>query len=339
METTPEPARTRKPILRRILLISLTLAALAITAAGAYVSTYRPAQRPAPRLTIERTAERVERGRYLVESVVACAQCHGDRDWSLHGGPARLESGLGGGVCLTSEQGFPGILCGSNLTPDAATGLGRWTDGEILRALREGVDRDGRALFPMMPYDVYRHLSDDDATAIVAYLRSLEPVANAQPETDVAFPVSFFIKTVPEPLAAPVTAVDPADTVARGELLARVAGCEFCHTPVDERMQALPGMAFAGGHEHRGPFGTRLAPNLTPHATGMGARTRDEFIGIFKAFAGDATIRVAPETNTPMPWGSFSGMTEDDLGAIYDYLRTVAPVDHSVPRGERPSAI
>ncbi len=331
MHPTTEPGpRPRKRIFRRILLITFTLAALTITTGGTYVGTYSPAQRPALELTIERTPERVERGRYLVENVTGCAHCHGDRDWTRYGGPAKSEKRLGGGRCFTG--GFPGTMCVPNLTPDEATGLGRWSDGEILRALREGVDRDGRALFPMMPYHVYRHLSDDDATAIVAYLRALEPVANPQPATDIAFPVSFFIKQIPEPLAAPVEAPDPADTVRQGELLAKVAGCEFCHTPIDERHQLLPGMAFAGGHRHRGPFGAVHAPNLTPHATGMGSRTRAEFIGIFKAFAGagEDPIAATPETNTPMPWADFAQMTEDDLGAIYDYLRTVAPVDNVV---------
>jgi hypothetical protein len=177
-------------------------------------------------------------------------------------------------------------------------------------------------------------LSDDDARAIVAYLRTLEPVSNPQPETELAFPLSFIVKTMPEPLTAPVETVDPADTTRYGELLAKVAGCEFCHTPVNERMEPLPGMAFAGGHEMEGPFGTVRSANLTPHATGMGARTREEFIGIFKAFAGadNARIEVAPEDNTPMPWPDFARMTEEDLGAIYDYLQTVAPVDHSVVR-------
>ncbi len=337
MRDTTEPARLpKRRTLRRILLISFTLAAVTITAGGIFVSTYSPAQLPAPELTIALTPERVERGRYLVENVTACALCHADRDWTLYGGPARPESGLGGGQCFTAEQGFPGTLCMPNLTPDETTGLGRWSDGEILRALREGVDRDGRALFPMMPYRVYRHLSDGDAASIVAYLRTLEPVVNPQSATDIAFPVSFFVKTVPEPLTAPVEAPNPADTVAHGELLARVAGCEFCHTPVDERMQPLPGKAFAGGHEHQRPFGTVLAPNLTPHATGMGSRTREEFIAVFKAFAGEdnAKIEAAPEGNTPMPWTDFARMTRDDLGAIYNYLQTVAPADNSVASGE-----
>ncbi len=330
MAQTTEPGPRRpKRLVRRILSIAFALAALAITTGATYVGTYRPAQRPALELTIERTAERIERGRYLVENVTGCAHCHGNRDWSLFSGPAKPENRLAGGRCFTPERGFPGNMCIPNLTPDEETGLGRWSDGEILRALREGVGRDGLALFPMMPYHAYRHLSDRDAAAIVAYLRSLEPVSNPRPETEIAFPVSFFIKQMPEPLTAPVDAPDPTDTVRHGELLARVAGCEFCHTPVDKRHQPLPGMAFAGGHEHRGPFGQLRASNLTPHATGMGARSRAEFIGIFRAFAGEA-IEVDPKDNTPMPWADFARMTEDDLGAIYDYLQTVAPVDNAV---------
>ncbi len=333
MEQTHQPIRhPKRRRLRKILWIAFALPVLAITVSATYVGTYRPAYRPAPELAIEATPERVERGRYLVENVISCMQCHSDRDWTRYGGPAKRDSRLGGGEGLTPQQGFPGTLRLPNLTPDNDTGLGRWSDGEILRALREGVDRNGQALFPMMPYHVYRHLSDRDATAIVAYLRTLAPIENPQPATDVAFPVSFFIKTLPEPLAMAVEAINPADTVRHGELLAKVAGCEFCHTPVNERMAPLPGMAFAGGHEHEGVFGKVRSTNLTPHATGLGGRSRDEFIGIFKAFAGDdeTAIPVEPKDNTPMPWANFAQMTEGDLGAIYDYLQTVTPVDHSV---------
>lgn len=329
MENSTEPSRPKKRRLRRFLMIGIALAVLTITTGATYVGTYRPAQRPAPELAIERTPDRVERGRYLVENVTGCAQCHSDRDWNVYGAPAKRETFLAGGECFTAEKGFPGTLCASNLTSDEATGLGGWSDGEILRALREGVDREGRALFPMMPYHVYRHLSDDDARAVVAYLRTLGPVSNPQPETELAFPLSFIVKTMPEPLAEPVGTVDPADTARHGELLAKVAGCEFCHTPVDERQQALPGMAFAGGHTFEGPFGEVRSANLTPHATGMGGRTRQEFIGMFKAWNGDG-VPVAPEDNTLMPWADYAQMTEEDLGAIYDYLQTVAPVDHAV---------
>jgi hypothetical protein len=76
------------------------------------------------------------------------------------------------------EMGLPGRITSKNLTSDAKTGLGSWTDGEILRAIREGVSKDGHALFPLMPYPNYRTMSDEDAYAIVAYLRTLKPVRN-----------------------------------------------------------------------------------------------------------------------------------------------------------------
>src|SRR5207244_3638806 len=125
--------------------------------------------------------------------------------------------------------------------PDGATGLGGWTDGEILRAIREGVDRDGKALFPMMPYDGYRYLSDADAEAIVAYMRTLSPVSHRVPPRRLPFPLPLILPSLPKPLTGPVSSPDPSSTVAYGEHLTMVAGCRFCHTPVDARTQPLPG--------------------------------------------------------------------------------------------------
>ena len=86
-----------------------------------------------------------------------------------------------GGIVWNEQIGFPGTLVASNITPDPDTGLGKWTDGEIIRAIREGVDRDGNALFPIMPYSHFRNMSEEDAQAIVAYLRSLPPLGPAAP--------------------------------------------------------------------------------------------------------------------------------------------------------------
>src|SRR5216110_697497 len=98
----------------------------------------------------------------------------------LFGGPV-VSAHNAGSACIGPEQGAPGKICFPNLTPDPETGLGAWTDGEILRAIREGVSRDGRALFPMMPYTEFRALSDEDTRAIVAYLRTMPAVKNAVP--------------------------------------------------------------------------------------------------------------------------------------------------------------
>ncbi len=199
--------------------------------------------------------------------------------------------------------------------------------------------RDGEALFPAMPYGSYRHLSDEDAKSIVAYLRTLPAARKERPPRHIDFPVSAFIKLLPKPLDGPVPEPNRADPVAYGRYLATIAGCEECHTPLDERHQPMPGMAFAGGRELEETWGTVRSSNITPDSeTGIGAMTKEAFIGRFKAFAHpeSARIKVAPEHNTVMPWQAFAKMTEEDLGALYAYLRTVPPVKNAVERRPPP---
>jgi mono/diheme cytochrome c family protein len=321
---------------KKVLWAALAVVVLAVAAVAVYVATYRPAQRPAPDLTVERTPKRLARGRYLVENVLACGDCHSQRDWSRYGGPVKGAFGAGGD-CLGPEYGAPGQICAPNITPDPATGIGAWTDGEILRAIREGVGRDGRALFPMMPYAEYRALSDEDAYAVVAYLRTVAPVTNRVSPTEIDFPVSFFVKAAPQPLAGPVAAPDRSDRLAYGRYLATVAGCAGCHTPVDERNQPIPGMELAGGQVFKGPWGTVASANLTPDPTGLGGKSEQSFLGMFRAFSDPAAaVPVPASANTIMPWLTHAGMTDDDLAAIWAYLRTVPPVARSVTR--RPSA-
>ncbi len=271
------------------------------------------------------------RGDYLTHHVLGCFDCHSQRDWSRYAGPIEGPEGAGG-PCMSEEFGVPGRVCFSNITPDRETGIGAWTDGEILRAIREGVDNKGRALFPMMPYaDAYHALSDEDADAVVAYLRTLPPVSNPVPPTEIDFPVSFFIKQVPKPLDGPVAAPDPADSVAYGHYLATVAGCVFCHTPVDGHQQPIPGMELAGGQDFRGPWGLVRSANLTPDPTGLGGRTREAFLGMFRAFQDPGAQAPTPAgQNTVMPWLVHAGTSDQDLGAIWDYLQTVPPIQNKV---------
>ncbi len=319
--------------MKRVLLIVLILLGVAAGGLGAYIVTFEPAQRPAAMETVELTPARIERGRYLVEGALDCFGCHTQRDWSRYGGPAQGPQGAGG-VCLGEESGLPGTVCASNITPDVETGLGGWTNGEVLRAIREGVDKDGHALVPFMPYPSFRSLSDEDGQAIVAYLRTLPPVRNAVPEPEIKFPVNLLLKRMPQPLDGPVPAVDRSDSVRYGEYLAVTAGCRDCHTPMNDKHEPLPGMTFAGGQEMTGPWGVVRSANLTPHGTGLGPVTRRAFIARFKAFADEETAAVpVPEgANTVMPWLSFAQMTEADLGAIYDYLQTIAPIPNTVDR-------
>ena len=205
--------------------------------------------------------------------------------------------------------------------------------------MREGIDKDGQPLFPMMPYSEYKAMSDEDARAMVAYLRSLPPVKNAVPERVVKFPLSFAMKLAPKPLAGPVPAPDPKDRVAYGKYLAKVSGCQSCHTPVDKQHQPLPGQEFSGGQEFPGPWGALRSSNLTPHATGLGERGEQAFIGMFKAFNLPETDlpRVTPEQNTVMPWLTRAKLTEADLGAIHAFLRTLPPIARQVDKRPRPN--
>jgi cytochrome c553 len=223
---------------------------------------------------------------------------------------------------------FPGTICFPNITADRASGVGAWTDGELLRAVREGVDRDGHALFPIMPYFIFRNLSEEDARSLVVWIRSLPAVSRQHPAKQVNFPVNLFIRFVPQPMTAKVPEPDPANSVAYGKYLATIGRCGFCHSPREgQSTESIPGRLFAGGNEFRGPFGIRLSTNLTPHPSGLGSTSREEFIALFRLHATPGSV--LPEKNTIMAWSAYSGMTDADLGALYDYLRTVPPVASS----------
>lgn len=154
----------------------------------------------APGIKVAMTPERIARGEYIYVSVADCGGCHSQRDFSRVGGP-EAPARRGRGVVLSDfMKGLPGRVVPPNLTPDRETGLGTWTDGEKIRAIREGVDKDGRALFPMMPHQAFRRFSDDDVEALVAFLDALPPVRNPLPPTRLDFPVSVLIKSVPKPV-------------------------------------------------------------------------------------------------------------------------------------------
>jgi mono/diheme cytochrome c family protein len=222
--------------------------------------------------------------------------------------------------------GFPGHIRAPNLSP---AHLGSWSDGEVLRAMREGVSRDGRTLFPMMPYRTYGEtLSDDDALAIVAYLRSLAPVAHDPGPMEVKFPVSMFIRMAPRPLdASPPPAPAPGDRLARGRWLLRVGNCADCHTPV-EKGQPIEGMAFAGGQKFPWPTGGELVvPNITQDAaTGIGAYTDDDLLRVC-----NEGLTKAGKPLYLMPWRWYKGMTDEDKGAVIAALREIKPISHVVP--------
>ena len=216
------------------------LLVLIVVGAVIYIYGFLPKYRPAPDFQITYTPELIARGDYLVNEVLLCFDCHSARDWSMYSGPAIPPLGAGR-PCLDINSkpvginfgmgGFPGRLCIRNITPDEETGIGAWTDGEIARAIREGVSRDGDALFPIMPWFMYTGMSDEDVAAVIAYLRAQPPVSSFRPERKLDFPLNIVFRFYPKPLDGPVPAVDRSDTVAYGQYLAKIARCEFCHTP------------------------------------------------------------------------------------------------------------
>jgi mono/diheme cytochrome c family protein len=304
------------------------LAVLAGGAGAAYFYVMHPKSRPAVELKAPSTPEAIERGRYLAMHVTGCIACHSETDFKAPGDP--LVAGReGSGKEWPDIPAFPGKLRSPNLTPDK-TGLGDWTDGEIVRAMREGIGRDGRPLFPMMPYGTFAtQLSDDDALAIVAYLRSLEPIANRIGPSEIAFPVSMFIRLAPRPVEKPLAAApDASDPRARGRWLLKTMLCADCHTPM-EKGEPLPGKDYAGGNrfDMPGGGGSVYAPNITSdQATGIGAYTDADLRRVL-----DEGVGKAGQKLYFMPWPFIRGLTDADKQALIAALREVPPVSNVVP--------
>lgn len=312
-------------------LIRLVAALLLLVGAGlVYMWSAYPAVGAADAVRIAATPEAIARGQYLFDHVAVCVDCHSTRDFTRYAGPVVGGTHGKGGEAFTREMDMPGNFYARNITPAA---LGDWTDGEVVRALTAGVDKEGSALFPLMPYLNYGALDREDIEAIVAYMRTLAPIANHVPARELDVPMRVIIRTLPQP-ASFATRPPSTDRVAYGAYLARMASCADCHTPAVQG-RPTPGMDFAGGTALKTSWGTVIRPaNLTPDAdTGIGTWTEEQFVQKFKAFDG-APDPVLTETermaNTFMPWRDYAGMTREDLGAIYAFLRTRKPVRNRV---------
>jgi mono/diheme cytochrome c family protein len=316
-------------ILGYALLALIFIAVIGIPAVVGTRPLIGPRMRPLTNRVYERTPQRVERGQYLATSVSACLICHSPHDWTKHDLPT--PSGMNGAGTIFPLIGLPGAVTAPNLTPDPETGLGRWSDDEIGRAIREGVDRDGNALFPLMPYRRYRNLSDEDLASIVVYLRSVAPVRNPLPPTKIIFPVKYLIRNAPEPVTSPLSEPDVSTAVRRGRYLVEMGGCEDCHTP-QKRGQPLPGLNFAGGFVFEGPWGRVAAANITPDATGFSYDNEAMFASAMR------TGYVKGRALSPiMPWAAYRGLSDPDLLAIYSYLKTTPPVHHVVDNTKEPT--
>lgn len=304
---------------------SLLACSLAASALLGGCAVFQASQRPAPDVMVERTPERIKRGEYLANKVMACMECHTGADPKTHA-PDFSKFGQGGKY-FGPEHGLPGKIYAPNLTSDARTGLGAWSDGEILRAMREGVRKDGQALFPLMPYQNYRTMSDEDAYAIVAYLRTLPPKESQVPARQLDFPLNMLVNTMPRPLDGPVPPA-PTEQVAYGQYVFTQAGCTDCHTPMDKGQPIKEKLA-AGGTEFKMGDHVLRVPNITPDPeTGIGTWSDAEI----KAAIQFGKRPDGKALNPMMPWQWYNGMTEKDASALVAYMRTIPPVKNAVKR-------
>jgi mono/diheme cytochrome c family protein len=253
----------------------------------------------------------MDRGKALMEGIVACGNCHFARDDK---GQPLQSRGLSGGM-LFDEPPFKAYA--ANITPDPATGIGKWTDAQIKKAIREGVRPDGSVIGPPMPIEFYRTMSDQDLAAIIAYLRAQPAVANAVPKSkyNIALPPAY---------GPPVTAVKmPArnDQLAYGKYLTDVGHCMECHTPRDSKGMLNKASLGAGGNVFGGPWGKSVSRNLTPHDTGLKDWTDAQ---IAKAVR-DGVNREGQPYKPPMAFGFYKNINDADMAALIAYLRSLKP--------------
>jgi mono/diheme cytochrome c family protein len=255
----------------------------------------------------------LERGKYLMSSIVACGNCHTPK------GPTGDVPGmeLAGGFTVTDDA-FTAIA--PNITPDAETGIGKWTDAQIVTAIREGKRPDGSIIGPPMPIGFYRGMSDSDVKAIVAYLRQVKPIKNvvAKSKYNIPLPASY------GPPVTSVSDVPRTDPVIYGKYLATSLGhCMECHSPMVKGVADMA-RAGAGGNKFEGPFGVAVSANLTPNPVhGLGKWT-------------DAQIKTAITTGVrpngdrlkpPMAYSYYAHISPADQNMLVAYLRSLKPLD------------
>lgn len=325
---------------RIITVVSVIVVAIAIATPGVlvgpdvYLALWRgfvvgPRHRPLRNVTFAQSPQRLTRGAYLAQGPLACFRCHSDRDWSQPGAPP-MRGREGAGHDFSDED--KAWLVAPNLTSDSETGVGRWTDDMLGRAIREGIGHDGRLLAPHMWYRAFASMSDEDLASVVVYLRSLPPIRNRLRQTQIPLGRKLRYVGLPEPIVAPVVA-DVSTPQKRGEYLANIADCAGCHTSWYHPDAPVFTKLFAGGNSIDGPNGFSIvSPNITFAPSGIGYYDPELFIAVMRT--GHVKARAL---HSIMPWAWYGHMTDDDLKDIYSYLQSQEPVKHLVDNSEPPT--
>jgi mono/diheme cytochrome c family protein len=312
--------------------VGIVVVLLFVLAAYIQISWDAKDDRPAPNLKAPADSTAIARGKYIFKFQAQC--------WGCHQSPSQpgIASAAGGMLFDLSDTG-PGFgkWYSRNLTPDMETGLGRWTDGEIVQALREGLNKDRITLFPIMPADWYHGMADDDVLAVVAYLRSLPPVKNKVPQSEPSFVAkalfTFKLMKPKDQIAAPVVAPPRGITAEYGRYLSNnLSGCADCHTPrnLQDGKFYLDSLFAGSSFAFEGNI-LSYARNITPDVeTGIGSWSEDQFID-----AVTSGVRPDGSVLTPhMPYAYYKSWSMDDLRAVFTYLKTVPARRRTVPANE-----
>jgi cytochrome c551/c552 len=251
----------------------------------------------------------LKRGEYLVNSIMACGNCHSGSagKWGIPGEPL-----TGGRSYVTSRF----KVTAGNLTSDVDTGLGGWTRDDFERVLTTGVRPDDIPIAPAMPWGYFKALTNEDLDAVASYLVTLPPIHKESPSPE------YLAESPPDVVPDAERKFDPAqinqNPVERGRYLATLGHCLECHTPEVNGVADLVRNAGAGG-KRLGPEHV-LVPNITSDAaSGLGSWSDNEV----KRALTQGVSRDGHQLAYPMPWRYFATLNESDVDALVAWLRTL----------------
>ena len=256
-------------------------------------------------VTVVQAETPLERGTYLVRGIAACGNCHTPK------GPEGDMPGMELAGMIYEDSNAEVIYQFPNITPDVETGVGGWTEEQLVAAIRQGIRPDGSVMTGIMPFELYRQLSDDDAKAIVAYIRSVPAVRNVIPGSEMG-------ERQKGSETLTVAEVSRDDAVAYGAYLAGPVGhCIECHTPGSHGKVEYADHLGAGGRIFAGPWGQSVSSNITP--AGLSRWTDDELKTMISRGVRPDGSPMLP----PMGYGYYKNVSDADLGAIVAYLRSL----------------
>jgi mono/diheme cytochrome c family protein len=291
---------------------------VAVTAACRTAPLEPPPQppKPAPAAAVETPKPPADpallaRGAY-VAALAGCKACHSP----MKNGAIDSTQPFAGGLEVAMPSGE--IWRAPNISPDRNSGIGNWSDTQVITAMRRGVRPDGNKLVPIMPYAYYHRMTDADAKAVVAFLRTQRPIYNVVARSDV--------KMAAIDLTEPVDNVDEFDDPkSHGEYLASIMHCAACHTPKDGPQANV---TFAGGVTLPKEGGTIVSSNITPDVTtGIGGWSDDEII---MAIRTGKTPKGTIEGPMAMYVDGWSTLEDADAQALVAYIRSLQPANHNI---------